>query len=299
MKIDKVIFSSSEEYSDFWNIQSQVFAEGLGIEPVCLLWGKKKNTDMHEKYGKIREMSFIPYLPKIIQITWSKFHYVREEPETTWLIGDIDQIPLQRDWFIKQIKDCDDDMYLHLNASGCGQPYNLPKDRWETHGGTAMTEGGIDLPGHYHVALGETFANAYDPAMSFEEQVSRIVSSQRFGGGAATPCGLPGRENYTTRHPFEEEFYWIAEEMYSSEKLWVARDKGDIKFKGFYYDNKTERVDRGFWSEDLNDYRYNHENLKKGKIIDIHCMRPFEKYKDQTLRVVYSSGIIGEACEDR
>ena len=67
---------------------------GLGIEPICLLWGRKENTNMHEKYGKIREMEFIPYIPKVIQITWSKFHFVREEPETTWLIGDIDQIAL-------------------------------------------------------------------------------------------------------------------------------------------------------------------------------------------------------------
>jgi hypothetical protein len=299
MKIDKVIFASSEEYSDFWNIQSQVFAEGLGIKPLCLLWGKKENTNMHEKYGEIREMEFIPYLPKIIQIIWSKFHFVREEPDTTWMIGDIDQIPLQKDWFVKQIEDCDDDVYLHLNASGCGQPYNLPKDQWEKVGSTSMIKGGIDLPGHYHVAKGSTFAKAYDPEMSFEEQTEYIVRSQKYGGGAATPCGHPGRESHTTRHPFEEEFYWTAEEMYSSEKLWAACNKGDIKFKGFYYCNKLERVDRGFWHDGFNDYRFNFDNFQKGKVVDIHCMRPFEKYKDQTLRIVYKSGILGDTHEDR
>ena len=297
MKIDKVIFSSSEEYSDFWNIQSQVVAEGLGIEPVCLLWGKKENTNMHEKFGKIREMEFLPNLPQVLQITWSKFHYVREEPDTTWMIGDIDQIPLQKYWFIDQIADCSKDMYLHLNASGCGQPYRLPKDRWEKLGSTTMVKGGIDLPGHYHVGTGDTFAKAYDPEMSFREQMMRIVASQRFGGGAATPCGHPGRENYTTKHPAEEEYYWTAEEMYSSEKLWNAVSCGKINFKGFYYCNKMERVDRGLWSEQENDYRYNFENFNNGKVVDIHCMRPYEKYKKQTLEIIKKSGIIGEVYE--
>jgi hypothetical protein len=41
MKIQKAIFSSSEEYSDFWDTQLRVFKEALGIEPVCLLFGKK------------------------------------------------------------------------------------------------------------------------------------------------------------------------------------------------------------------------------------------------------------------
>ena len=42
MKIDKVIFSTSDQYSPFWNIQSKIYKEALGIEPVCLLFGKKE-----------------------------------------------------------------------------------------------------------------------------------------------------------------------------------------------------------------------------------------------------------------
>ncbi len=38
MKIDKVIFSSSEQYADFWPTISRVFKENLQIEPVCLLF---------------------------------------------------------------------------------------------------------------------------------------------------------------------------------------------------------------------------------------------------------------------
>ena len=71
MKIDKVIFSTSEEYSKFWNIQSKIYKEVLDIEPICILYGEKKNTDMTEEYGKVIERDFDPTLPKVLQITWS------------------------------------------------------------------------------------------------------------------------------------------------------------------------------------------------------------------------------------
>ena len=101
MKIDKIIFSCSEEYSDFWNINAQVWKNFLNIEPVCLLFGKKKNTNMSDEHGQIIEMPILPNLNKLLQLTWSKFWYTKNEPNTTWIIGDIDMIPLQREHFNK------------------------------------------------------------------------------------------------------------------------------------------------------------------------------------------------------
>ena len=49
MKIDKVIFTTSVEYSDFWNINSKIFKTKLGIEPVCLLFGERSKTDVTEE----------------------------------------------------------------------------------------------------------------------------------------------------------------------------------------------------------------------------------------------------------
>lgn len=303
MKITKAIFSSSEEYSDFWNIQSRVFKEGLGIEPVCLLFGKKENTDANETYGKIIEMEFIPDLPKIIQITWAKFYYTKLEPETTWLIGDIDQIPLQKEWFIDNINELDDDYYVHLNASACCQPYNLPNDTWEKKG--SFLTGGADLPAHYHVAKGYNFIKAYNLDESFFNQINYICSSRKYGGGARS-----GWKN------FNEQFLWCAEEDFSSEQLWLKVSAGQIKYKGFFYNNKnnTNRIDRSGWHN--NNYQYDVEKLFNKEIIDMHCMRghgsnyenqtwwvdgkgfvnyrknSYKMFEDQTLDVIKKSGII-------
>ena len=49
MKIDKIVFSSSEKYSPFWNLQAEVWSN-MGIQPVLLLWGEVKNTDVSDKH---------------------------------------------------------------------------------------------------------------------------------------------------------------------------------------------------------------------------------------------------------
>lgn len=122
MKIDKVIFSTSVEYSSFWNIQSQVFKEALGIEPICLLYGKKSDTTMHEKYGQVIEREFDESLPEVIQITWSKFDFPKTEEETTWMIGDIDMVPLNKQYFVDNIAEYEENAYLHLNFAGISKP---------------------------------------------------------------------------------------------------------------------------------------------------------------------------------
>jgi len=104
MKIDKIVFSSTEPYSDYWNLQAEVWSN-MGIEPVLLLWGKKENTKATEKHGRIVEMEYSPDAIKSLQMTLSKFYYTQTEPEATWLTGDIDLYPLQRKWFTETVKD--------------------------------------------------------------------------------------------------------------------------------------------------------------------------------------------------
>jgi hypothetical protein len=56
IKIDKVIFSTSERFSVFWNLNSRIWKTKLGVEPVCLLFGDRSNTNMSEEFGKIIEV---------------------------------------------------------------------------------------------------------------------------------------------------------------------------------------------------------------------------------------------------
>ena len=73
MKPDKIIFTCSEQFSPFWNLQSQIWKTKMGIEPVLLLFGKKENTNVSEEFGKVHEMETDSSVPAILQVTVSKF----------------------------------------------------------------------------------------------------------------------------------------------------------------------------------------------------------------------------------
>lgn len=309
MKIDKVIFSTSEEYSGFWNIQSKIFKKGLGIDPVCLLFGKKSNTNMCEEHGKVIEMQFYENLPKILQITWSKYDFPKTEPETTWLMGDIDMIPLTKSWFHHHgLSEISDETYVHMDLGGCAMGMDMPLDTWITAGSTTM--GGCDLPAHYHVAKGRIFEKTYDLKRSFEEQILSISSNQNYGMGARAGWDWSN---------VDEKYFWIAEENYSSEVLWQKCKSGEIKFAGFCYDtrNNKDRIDRDAWDFTVNDYVYDLDRLRNGEFVDVHCMRShgqgfstqswwdekngfrktsnsFKDFEKQNMRLIEESGVLNE-----
>ena len=297
MKINKIIFSTSDglEYSPFWNLQSLVWSS-MGIEPICLLWGDRSKTNLSEKYGKVIEKKFDPDLPEVIQITWSKFDYPKTEPETTWMIGDIDMLPLQRNYFIDQIKNEDENSYLHLNAGGISVPRRGKIDAWLTEGpavyhrDNGSNHTGADLPGHYHISKGKNFIDLYDLTISYKEQIERLTKSHRYGYG--TFEGRPKEDALTD----PTWYYWCAEENYSSEKLWNAVKQEKINFKGYCYNNSNfgNRIDRSHWNEEYADYTYNPEELKTNKKVDIHCARPYEKQQVALLKIIELSGVLNK-----
>jgi hypothetical protein len=272
MKIQKVIFSCSEEYSDFWEINSKVFKEKLNIEPVCLLFTENKDFVISEQYGSVRKMQFIPNLPKIIQITWSKFYFTKTEPDTTWMIGDIDQVPLQKEYFFNSLKDIPNNDYAHLNYDGCGQSLGKMSNLWLTDGGERG--GGFDLPAHYHVAKGKTFHNVLNLEQTFEEQI-KILTSGNYGLGKI----------HKSIDRNSERFYWIAEEQFSSELIRTRVLNNSIKFHGFSYSNRndTQRIGREAWN---GNYNYNIEKLVNNGFIDIHCHRPYIEQEDQLMKIL-------------
>ena len=305
MKSDKVIFSTSEQYSPFWNIQSKIYKESLGIEPICLLFGKKENTNMTEEYGSIIEMEFIKDLPKVIQITWSKFDFPKTEPDTTWMIGDIDMIPLQSYYFTDYIKDAPEDSYLHLNFAGISLPRRQKLDAFLTEGPQNMQENsgdggeGADLPAHYHISKGKNFIKTFELDRTFREQIEHIIYSGRYGMGANEQSKKPDWFNSEDWEKGMKQimnfrsYYWCAEESYSSQQIYDAIQSNDIEFYGFAYNNSTNRVDRGTWNDDVMDYQYSVEDLIDGKrYVDIHCERPYKKQEEAMNRIIELSGIL-------
>lgn len=259
MKIDKVLFSCSEEFSDFWNIISEIFKTKLNIEPVCLLFGNVINTNMSEKFGKIVQFDYIEHLPKILQVTWSKFFYTKNEPETTWMIGDIDQLPLNRSWFTDNIRHLKEDSYAHLNASACAENLGLPFNSW--------SKGLCDLPAHYHVAKGRVFNEFLNLEDSLEKQVEKIITDK-----IGSLDNLKTIDNPTS-------FFWCVEEKVSSKKLLSKLDTKRIKLFG--YNNKEYKICRSRYDYSEDNYIYNIDKLKNQGYVDIHCERPYTKTKNQ------------------
>jgi hypothetical protein len=299
MKIDNVIFSTSEEYSKFWNIQSKIYKKVLGIEPICILYGKKINTDMSEEYGTIIEREFIENLPKVLQITWSKFDYTKTDPEKTWMIGDIDLIPLNKEYFTSNIDSAPEDSYLHLNFSAISVVRRGVLDGFIKEGPAVLRrirygchDSGADLPAHYHVSKGSNFINLYELNRSFDEQIRHIVDSGIYGHGAhcQPPWPKPSQDELMNF----ESFYWLAEENYSSVMLYNALSDNKIKFIGCHYDNRINRIDRSMWSDENNDYVYDINLLKQKHVVDLHCYRPFDKQKEQMNRIIDESEIFSD-----
>jgi hypothetical protein len=281
MKIDKIIFTSSEEYSGYWNLNSKVCKEFLGIEPVCFLFGKKKNTDMNEKYGEVIEKEFVPTLPKLLQITWYKFFHTMSEPETTWMIGDIDQIPLQRKLFIDDIQNIPDNHYVHLNYAYIPQMSNgKPDDAWMIMGGNIRN--GADLAGHHHVAKGKVFEKCLQFRSSVEEDIEYIVKENKYGLGITEP-------GWNKDDP--EKLYWCAEENYSSEILFNTIIEERLNpFTGLYYNLSKDTIDR--WRMVNNNYLYNLEKLKTHSYVNIHCARDYKAQEESLINILKIANII-------
>lgn len=291
MKIDKVIFSCSEPpaYSSYWNTQSRLYREGLGIEPICLLHGKKDKTDMREDFGRVIEMETIPGLPWAVQMVWSKFDFTRTEPETTWMIGDIDLLPLSSRHFTENIASVPDDWYLNLNAGGIsiprmGRPDGFLSCGSERHG----KDGGFigsDLPAHYHVSKGKNFERLYFAGKTFQQTVEHIVHSGRYGMGILNNYPVTEKEN----NPYW--YYWVAEENYTSEVLWNAIKAGQINYHGFHYCNANERL--WTWDKTRNDYVYDPGRVASRAIVDIHCcaVRPYALQAEALERIIALTGL--------
>lgn len=306
MKLDKVVFGCSEAYSPWWNIQSKIWRTKFNVEPVCLLFGDKKKCGMSEEYGKVEEMQFDPDLPNIIQIQFCKFFYPQTEPDKTWIIGDIDQIPLQTDYFLNDLPSIPDDAYVHLNYTQTAQmrPFTTRKDGLSGLDPDAFRKlgpcvisgaAGFDLPGHYHVAKGHLYEELFFKNKSLKDVIKSVIESKRYG--MITP------EHLKNLNPTIHGSYWVAEESYTSEHIWYGlRTK---KFNGFYgkeyhlWDQKIDRVGNIYdqngrripqWNG--TNYIFNEAKLRNKGYMDLHCHRPYHEQEKAMMQVLNIAGMI-------
>lgn len=301
MKIDKIVFSSSVEYSPFWNIQSRVWKTKFGVEPVCLLFGgTKKQCGLSEEYGTIHEIPFDPSLPNIIQLQFYKYYFPQADPEKVWMVGDIDQIPLQTEHFTEGLESVSENAYCHMNHSLCAQIHNVPREKCVVNGEPIFLQkggfstGGYDLPGHHHIAKGRIMKSLFFRDKSFYETMKHIVESRRYG------MIKPWNGQINQIHGD----FWCADEWYTSEKIWYGYQAGNIFDSMFFKDyhiwnNKICRSGimpnaNGGWTRQWDGVQYNYDPVKvKDKTyVEIHCHRGYREQEASLMRLLEFAGMI-------
>jgi len=142
MKIEKAIMSVDDNllYSDFWLHVSKVWKQRFDIEPVLIYFGEK---DLDDTYGTVIKIKPLSGFPLYLQTQWARFWYTTVDPETVFIVSDIDMFPISHDYFINQIKEIDENKYVHL---------------WGDH---------RPIPVCYHVAKGKQFKKILNLSDSF------------------------------------------------------------------------------------------------------------------------------------
>lgn len=206
MKIEKVILSCNDNklYSDFWPLVSRVWKEKFNIEPVLIYFGKEK---LSTEFGTVINFNAIKEIPIPIQTLWVRYFYPSLEPDTTWMISDIDMFPISKYYFIDKISNIKDNKYVHLNP--CIDTYKL-------------------IPSCYHIAKGSKFKEVLCLPNSWEESIKEVVSS----GFGKTVNG---------------EKFWFADEEYATHKIINHSNKDDFVFLLREYGQSGLRIDRSKW----------------------------------------------------
>ena len=218
MKIDKVIHScdNNKFYLDFWPLVSKVWKEKFNIEPILAFIGDE-DVEIDETYGTVIRMGDVQPVPKYLQALWVRYWLPVTEPETTWMISDIDMFPISKEYFIDQIKDIDADKYVHLNP--CVETYGT-------------------LPSCYHIAKGKKFKEVLELPDSWEKSLKAVHKSNL---GSDPGWHLAGNE------------HWFADERYANLKTVKYPKKWDLVFLPREGGQNGRRIDRDRWEyeEDL------------------------------------------------
>jgi hypothetical protein len=255
MKIEKVIFTIDDNphYKGFWKSISKHYKQKMDMDPVLFVIGDASSID-HSSYdstnGEVRIVDKIDGVPTIIQALIGKFYFTGTEPNTTWMIGDLDLYPLQKEHFINRIKNIDDNSYVHLNPYAYGENW-----REDIYG----------LAGYNHVAKGITFQEELNfKNKTFQEVCYEILSSDKFGIKF-----YKINENKENRMASPDHGWFCCEEMYTGNLLRESSKLIEIPPAGPYF-----RIDRS-------DMKYDTQWIRSGKYIDFHAPRPYEEYSSE------------------
>lgn len=261
MKIEKVLFTIDDNphYKGFWKSISKHFKTRLGMDSKLFVIGDE-NTDMSAystEYGETELTMKIDGIPTIIQALLGKFYFTLSEPDTVWMVGDLDLYPLQKSYFVDTIKDISDEMYVHLNSWAYGKQW-----REKVNG----------LAGYYHVAKGSTFKEELN-ITSPEDFCNAVYKTEKYG---IKFIGVT--ENRANREASKNDHGWFCcEEMYTGELLRDCKKLVEINPRLPFELGVRQMTVRDL-RVDRSDMKWDQDVLERGIYIDMHAPRPYEAY---------------------
>lgn len=241
MKIDKAIMSCDDKryYLDFWYPVSKVWKKKFNIHPVLILFGDKNKLNVSEEFGTVVEFKTDPNILPHIQAQWARYWYPKTEPNTTWLISDIDMFPVSKNYFINSLASVRDDAYINLNANG---DY---------------------FPACYNGGTGKTFKEVLQLHDTWEESIREVDRRSKEINYNHIP------ESFSVYEPNQTHMAnWGIDESYSIEKIKKFSDRSRIirveRPGGFC----ARRLDRASW-------KLEEDKVLSEWYNDCHSIRPY------------------------
>jgi hypothetical protein len=242
MKIKYAIHSSDSNsfYIDFWPLVSKVWKLKFNIEPILIYIDENKNLEIDETYGRVIRIDVVKNIPNYLQNLWVRYWYPMNFPNEVSIISDIDMFPISKKYFIDNLKEIEDHKYLHIN----------PLSNTLPHPPT--------LPSCYHVAMGYKFKEVLKLDEKWEDSIHKLYELNLGSDHSMYGENLIGKDQ------------WYADERYATHLINDYDKKEDIVLLSRENGVSANRIDRSYWSYDINDFE---------KYIDSHSIRPYSKYK--------------------
>jgi hypothetical protein len=263
MKIDKVIFSVDDNplYEGFWEIQSKICSEILGITPV-LFKITDNDTDFYkDKYGLIKHVNknncpgiITSFLSQIIRMYGTKYF-----PNEVCITGDIDMIMFNKEYFVDSIEEISEDDLIIFDADA----YNPKRPECEN----PEIFAGERYPICYSAAKGLVFNKILDTDRPFS-QYAHELGLMRLGWG--TDEIYFGRCVNNKNHGVN-----VHKTIRPRKDHWIIEDRIDRHNFPIHFVNDNEREYNQKYGN------YDKELVLSGFYKDAHCPRPYNDYKQE------------------
>jgi hypothetical protein len=247
MKIDYVIVSTdnNELYDGYWEIIKEAWIKIVGATPILVSVG---DNDFFEKYSDHILIGYkkVEGIETSFQSQIARIFATSLYDDKTFLISDLDMIPLSKSYFVDNANEVNDDSILIYTSDAYG--YNNQ----------------IRYPMCYNLAKGKTFKEILDINKSFEEFVKDLKLL-----------------NLSWDYPL-----WDTDELYIGKcinKFEQINSNRIVKLqRGFREGYATKRIDRDYWFN----VNYDFKKISEEYYIDSHLLRPYKQHKIEIDRLI-------------